>query len=348
MRYPWRGMLKPSKSCWKTMRILKTMMYLTPLCLKGSVILIFGQKRGNTALHIAAYYGHLETVKLLAEKGPGILNKRDKAGRTPFFFAAQNGHIETARFLLKYSLEHGDEEVLKGQNDGRTSLSKAAGRGHVEIVKLLLEESPSTRSTINTPETDAKRTPLHRAAYNGRGDAVDLLLENGADATIADSNGKTPLALCNLGWSKGKKSADWESILIKLISRDQETAANDPDLLFTAALKGSPQVVEKLLESKADANRQDQHGWTAVQLARQMGKTDVATILSKRGAVGARPSRWVTEWARVKLSEDGIDLEFTGDGEDTSVLANHPIPAGIERFYYEIEIRDDVGELKNP
>ena len=30
------------------------------------------------------------------------------------------------------------------------------------------------------------------------------------------------------------------------------------------------------------------------------------------------------------------------------ILANHPIPAGIERFYFEVEIRPDVGSCQSP
>ena len=29
------------------------------------------------------------------------------------------------------------------------------------------------------------------------------------------------------------------------------------------------------------------------------------------------------------------------------ILANHPIPAGIERFYFEVEIRPDLGRVQN-
>ncbi len=302
---------------------------------------------------------------MLAEKGPDILNQGDNHGRSPFFFACQNGHIETAKFLLGYSRERGDVGFDKAQNDGRTALSKAAGRGHAEVVKMLLEE-PNATSAVNTPETENKRTPLHRAAYNGRGEVVDALLAAGSDARIPDSNGKTALALASEGWSKGKKSNDWESILIKLIGCDEETASKDADLLFPASIKGSASVVERLLDAKADPNRKDEHSWSPIDHARQYGHLEVATILSKRGAeVGSRPSKWVTEWDRIKVSEDGSGLEFIGDGkntrlegrnrrltlfadEDTSVLANHPIPAGIEKFYFEIEIRDDVGENKNP
>jgi ankyrin repeat protein len=218
--------------------------------------------------------------------------------------------------MLEYSRENdGDDSIFKPQTDGRTPLSKAAGRGHLEVVKLLLEE-PSMRSAINTLEGEAK-TPLHRAAYNGRGEVVDALLDAGADATIPDNNVKTALALCNQGWSKGKKSGDWESTLVKLIACDPKTVAKDEDLLFTAAIKGSAVVVEKLLDAKADANRKDEHGWSPLQHARQYGHVEVASLLSRRGAeIGSRPSRWVTEWERIKVSDDGLELEYLADGND--------------------------------
>jgi ankyrin repeat protein len=38
-------------------------------------------------------------------------------------------------------------------------------------------------------------TLLHRACYNGRDAIVSLLLEMGADPTITDNNGKTPLQI---------------------------------------------------------------------------------------------------------------------------------------------------------
>ena len=33
-----------------------------------------------------------------------------------------------------------------------------------------------------------------------------------------------------------------------------------------------------------------------------------------------------------------------GDGSGVLIIANHPIPAGIERFYFEIEIKADIGD----
>ena len=206
----------------------------------------------------------------------------------------------------------GNTNVNQAGKDGRSPFSKAAGGGHIEIVKMLLEET-NVASAVNAQETVQKRTALHWSAYNGRIEVVNVLLQSGADATIEDSKGKTALALCGQGWARDK-SGDRVAIIITLIDLDRETAAKDTELMATAAIKGSTSVIEKLLDARAHPNKQDEHGWTPLQLAKQYGHTDAATLLAKRSAeVGSRPSRWTTESEKIKMSEDGCRLEYVGE-----------------------------------
>ena len=219
-----------------------------------------------------------------------------------------------AHFLLQSMRQKEHNSINAAMKDGRTPLSKAAGRGHVEVVKMLLEEIDAA-SAVNAQETAQRRTALHWAAYNGRTEVVDVILQKGADATIEDSKGKTALALCGQGWAKDK-SGDRIPIIIALVDHDRETAAKDTELMATAAIKGSTMVIEKLLDARAHPSKQDEHGWTPLQLAKQYGNTDAATLLAKRGAeVGSRPSRWITENEKIKMSEDGCKLEYVGERE---------------------------------
>ena len=275
--------------------------------------LTFTKLFGQTGIHIAAANGHLDIVKLLAERG-ATLDLGDKQGHTPFYLACQGGYLETARFLLQTMREKGCNNINVAGKDGRTPLSKAAGRGHVEVVQMLLEEIDAA-SAVNVRETAHKRTSLHWAAYNGKIKVVNLLLQKGADATIEDSKSKTALALCGQGWAKGKPG-DQVPIIIALVDRDRETAAKDAEIMATAAIKGSTRVIEKLLEARAHPSKQDEHGWTPLQLAKQYGHTEAATLLAKRGAeVGSRPSRWYTESEKIRMSDDGCDLEYVGERE---------------------------------
>lgn len=222
--------------------------------------------------------------------------------------------------------DKGHNSVNTATSDGRTPLSKAAGRGHVEIVKMLLE-GIDTGFSVNAQETAQRRTALHWAAYNGRTEVVDTLLQHGVDATIEDSKGKTALALCGQGWAKDK-SGDRVPIIVALVDRDRETAAKDTELMATAAIKGSTKVIEKLLDARAHPSKQDEHGWTPLQLAKQYGNTDAATLLAKRGAeVGSRPSRWNTENEKIRVSEDGCELEYVGEREYFSVIGTQDLNA---------------------
>ena len=238
----------------------------------------------------------------------------DKQGQTPLFLACYLGHLEVARFILQTLRENGHSSINTARKDGRTPLSKGAGRGHVEVVKMLLEEV-DVASAINAQETVQKRTALHWAAYNGQTEVVDLLLQKGADATIEDSKGKTALALCGQGWVK-ERSGDRVQIIVALVDHDRETAAKDTQLMAIAAIKGSTKVIEKLLDARAHPSKQDEHGWTPLQLAKQYGNTDAATLLAKRGAeVGSRPSRWNIENDKITVSGDGCGLEYVGKRE---------------------------------
>ena len=213
---------------------------------------------GTTALHIAATYGHLEVIKLLVER-KACLTKRDKHLRTPFYFACANNYLESARYLLTAAHDQGlHESIFQAMDDGRTPFSKACGRGHLEIVKMLLAHADA-HIDVNAIEGTPKRTALHWASYSARVDIVSLLLENGADATIADANGKTPLSLSGLGWLKDR-SHDREPMIIALIEHDRSTAAQDTDLMAIAAIRGSASVIERLLDAKAHPSKQDEHG----------------------------------------------------------------------------------------
>jgi ankyrin repeat protein len=58
-----------------------------------------GQYSGLNPLHLAAWEGHLDLVKLLVRCGADI-DAQDRSGATPFMLAVSNRHAEVALFLL--------------------------------------------------------------------------------------------------------------------------------------------------------------------------------------------------------------------------------------------------------
>ena len=76
-------------------------------------------RTGQTALHEAAFYGKLDCVIALIEKGAEI-NSQDTCGRTPLFYAAERGCIP----VLKTLLLSGADPAL-GTYTNETPLQKA-------------------------------------------------------------------------------------------------------------------------------------------------------------------------------------------------------------------------------
>jgi hypothetical protein len=147
---------------------------------------------GSTPLTFASAKGHVEVVRWLVDQG-AALDERHRCGYTALGLASSQGHTPVVRLLL----ERGADPAIT-IHGARTPLVQASLRGHVATVRCLLDH-PSAAATINQREYQGK-TALHLAGRNGHAGVVRALLEKGADPTIADNNGTTPMAIsrvCN-------------------------------------------------------------------------------------------------------------------------------------------------------
>ena len=57
-------------------------------------------KTGGTALHLAAYSGHVSCVELLLQYG-ACVNTADTLNCTPLFGACERGHVEVVNILIR-------------------------------------------------------------------------------------------------------------------------------------------------------------------------------------------------------------------------------------------------------
>ncbi|XP_037622637.1 serine/threonine-protein phosphatase 6 regulatory ankyrin repeat subunit C-like [Sebastes umbrosus] len=172
-------------------------------------------------LHLAAYYGHCEALRLLCETLVS-LDVRDVEGRTALHLAARRGFAPCVEVLLKHQASY----ALKEHKRKRTALHAAAAEGQMDCL-LLLVNGEQSADVIDSPDTQGQTalmlaalgrhtdcvhillekgakadaadkkgfTALHRAAVLGSEDCVSALLEHGASALCRDSQGRTPLHL---------------------------------------------------------------------------------------------------------------------------------------------------------
>lgn len=145
-------------------------------------------EQGRTAVLIATHARQTDAVRTLIEAGADI-NIRDQRSDNVLLYAGAEGLLD----ILRLAIVAGADTRITNRFGG-TALIPAAERGHVEVVRELLTTSDVDVNHIN----NLGWTALLEAVILSDGgprhqQIVQLLLEHGADPTIADKDGVTPL-----------------------------------------------------------------------------------------------------------------------------------------------------------
>lgn len=130
------------------------------------VLLEMASSDGWTPLHLACFFGHLQTVEMLLEIGADVkVRSANAMHNTPLHAAAASRNQDICALLLSNGAD-----VNATQQAQYTALHSAAANGDLEIVRLLLahEASPNSRS-------EKGETALDMAKQRGHTAVVDLL-----------------------------------------------------------------------------------------------------------------------------------------------------------------------------
>lgn len=137
---------------------------IVKLLVEAGVNINWQDESGETALHIAARFGHLKCVEILLEgsgdhKADMELSEKSFAW-TPLHIAAVDGHLPVAQLLAEAGAEVGKKDAF-----GWTAKEHAALRGHMDIANLLLrytvDETPpviSEDSSVSTISSSPRET----------------------------------------------------------------------------------------------------------------------------------------------------------------------------------------------
>ncbi|ASV66801.1 ankyrin repeat domain-containing protein [Cytobacillus kochii] len=143
---------------------------------------------GNTAVMAATQQNQVEIVQVLIAHGADI-NIRNKRLDNVLLYAGAEGLLE----IVQLAIQAGADTTITNRYGG-IAIIPACERGHIEVVKELLTHSDTDVNHIN----NLHWTALLEAIILSDGgkthqEIVQLLIDHGADITITDKDGVTPL-----------------------------------------------------------------------------------------------------------------------------------------------------------
>ena len=155
---------------------------------------------GNRAIFAAAWDGNTKALDLFYGLG-AIISFNDA---NLLCNAAFNGRVDSVKWLLEKGENANFTFTDTGENALHYTISKTSEIDErVEIVKILIEAGidVNKKTAAGIPTLCFMRdaylkgeTPLHRAAAFGNITIIKMLLDAGADPSMKDANGDTPIS----------------------------------------------------------------------------------------------------------------------------------------------------------
>ena len=316
-------------------------------------------RRNNrqTPLHIASYFGIVEMVRLLLDRGADPEADADgDMGSKPLHFVSHGKYRskEDGVHVAQLLLERG-ADVNTRRHDHRTPLHVASYSGNVEIVYLLLDHGADPEANA---EGDIGEKPLHKVShgkYRSQEDGVcvaRLLLGHGADVNTRRNDHQTPL-------HRASYMGNIEMVRLLLHHGADPEASAEGDMgskplhMVSFGNYGSREdgirVAQLLLEHGVDVNTRRSDHWTPLHIASYFGVVEIVCLLLDQGAdpeaneddaIGEKPLHKVS-CGKSRSQEDGVRVArlLLERGADVNTRRNdHWTPLHTASYFGNVEI----------
>lgn len=276
----------------------------------------------------------IELVKCLLSLEPSLSIQKDFAGRRPLHYAAESNNAQLIKVLLQHAISHhyydseGFADHIWQDREGSTPLFFGIIHGSTIAVKEMIEigqindidaliavsgKSP-TLSDDDSSIEDMELLPdfarsLHHpssvalACKLGNLELLKLLISKGASVDLSDEDGETPLL-----FAIRSNFLEGVNVLIQQGHVDLNLAekVNGWTPLMIAAMNGFKEIVETLLEVKANKDIVDHNGWTASEHAVFRGYLEIGRL-----TVPKDPKLYINPRGAKILSSDDESVSST-------------------------------------
>ncbi|KAL8795154.1 MAG: hypothetical protein Q9195_002309 [Heterodermia aff. obscurata] len=242
-------------------------------------------RKPGTSLYYACLFGLLPAMDFLRNSEDQLdLNVRGGEYCTPLQAVCLAGHMEAFDRLMQW----GADVTVRGGRFGN-AFNAAAYHNRMDMMKVLVSHRSPTR-TLSTEMHGAITT----AAFKGHVDIVEFLLNQGANIDCSHSyslylgTGSEPIVAWQVASPLLAATATSHLSVVKiLVERGADVNVQDKDgdtALRNAIFRGSPEIVELLLEYNANPNIGGSYGG-ALHLAAKKGHLNIATQLIDKEAI---------------------------------------------------------------
>jgi cytohesin len=246
--------------------------------------------RRETALHIAAAMGSLESVKVLVKGGcdPSL---PDAQGENAIHAAARSGKLKIVKYILEKQPGHIWSSLVDQRgNDGKTPLHSAVQGENPDIISFLLD----TGGDPNMGGASAS-SPLHSAAEKGLARIAAMLLQHTKEPNLRNENDETPLHLAAMTGKSDFIVHFFQDCAELGLSVDVNARNKSNKTALGLALSNSCEDAAKFLLGKGSISVCDGDGNYAIHHAAWRGYDSIVKQLlshegaDKRGYVGRTP-----------------------------------------------------------
>ncbi|KAJ6297456.1 hypothetical protein OIU78_023076 [Salix suchowensis] len=143
----------------------------------SSIIYTQGSPSGNSLLHVSASHGAKDVTELLLQHFPSLMTGKNFHDDTALHLAAGAGQLETTQVLINKAKGHGEAtdfyNILEVKNDrGNTALHEAVIHRHHAVARFLVSECLELCYTENKDH----ESPLYHAVENSDKEMLSILM----------------------------------------------------------------------------------------------------------------------------------------------------------------------------